>query len=121
MRTPIPFRFPAIDFLRSGPALGRTEDDHRPARALDRTLGPGFVLDGPDLADHRAQGRRHTLVHLCGLVALDEIRPVAVADEQALQLLAGNARQHAGIGYLVAVQVQDWQYRAVLRGVEKFI
>jgi hypothetical protein len=38
------------------------------------------ALDGADLFHHRVDRRRHVLVHLRGVVALDEIRRVAVAE-----------------------------------------
>ena len=63
----------------------------------------------------------HQLMHRLGLVAFHEIRLVAVAGEKLRQLLVGNARQHRGIGDLVAIQMQDRQHRAVARRIQKFV
>jgi len=49
------------------------------------------------------------------------MRGVAVADEQRLQLLVADARENRGIGDLVAVQIQDRQYRAVTRRIDKLV
>ena len=40
----------AVDHLGPGPALGRLEDDHRPARPRCDAVAPGVGLDPPDLA-----------------------------------------------------------------------
>ena len=55
------------------------------------------------------------------VIALDEIRRVAVAAKKRFQLVAGNAGQHRGAGDLVAVQMQDGQHRAVVHRVEKLV
>jgi hypothetical protein len=60
-------------------------------------------------------------MHLLGVVALDEVRLVAVALEEALELAAGDAREVAGVGDLVAVQMQDRQHRAVARRVQELV
>ena len=52
----------------------------------------------------------HQLVHRLRLVPLDEIRRVAVAAEQLIQLLMADPRENARIGDLVAVEVQDSGY-----------
>ena len=41
----------AIDDLRSGPAFGRPQDDHRPARPRGVVLAPRIPLDLPDVLD----------------------------------------------------------------------
>ena len=109
----------AVDDLGPGPALGRFEDDHRPARPGRDSLGPGVGLDSPDLGHDLVERRRHQLVHRLRIVAFDEIGAVAVAAHQLLELLAADAGQHRRVGDLVAVQVQDRQHRAVVaRGRE---
>ena len=79
------------------------------------------VLNRADLVDHRVERRRHQLVHRLGLVALDEVRLVAVADEQALELVVRDAREDGRVGDLVAVEVQDRQHRAVARRIEELV
>ena len=56
-----------------------------------------------------------------GFVPFDEVRLVAHALEELLQLLLGNAGQEAGVGDLVAVEVQDRQHAAVAGRVEKLV
>ncbi len=121
VRAPVTFGLLAIDLLGAGPAFGGTQNDHRPARALAGAFAARGLLNRVDLGDHRIQSSRHELMHPPGLGSLDEIGPVAIADEQALQLLPRDARQHGGIGDLVAVQMQDWQHGTVAHGVEKFV
>ena len=56
------------------------------------------------------------------IVALDEIRLVAVAREAAVAARhRGIRREHRRIGDLVAVEVQDRQHRAVARRIEKLV
>ena len=78
---PIPLRLEPVHSLRSGPAFGTAQDDHRPLRADDFLAGPGHLLDRCDFFQHRVEGRRHQLVHRRRDVAFDEMRLVAVAQE----------------------------------------
>jgi hypothetical protein len=54
------------------------------------------VLDAADLGDRGVERRGHELVHLHRVVALDEVRRVAVAAEQRFQLVAGCAPARSG-------------------------
>jgi hypothetical protein len=110
-----------VDLLGPGPALGRAEHDHRPARARLQLSAAGRGLDPRDLLQRLVQGPRHQPVHGCWIAAADEQRPVAVALEERPQLGLGDARQHSGIGDLVAVQVQDRQHRAIPRRVKELV
>ncbi len=101
--------------------LGRAHHDHRPARPAGIAVGPRMVLDRLDLGDDRIEGRCHQLVHDRRVVALDEIRLVAVAHEQLLELVVADPRQHGRVGDLVAVQVQDRQHGAVAHRVEELV
>ena len=53
----------AIDELRTGPALGRVEHDHRPARPRGVAMLARVVLNALDLLDDRVERRGHRLVH----------------------------------------------------------
>ncbi len=79
------------------------------------------MLDALNLADHLVKRCGHEGVHRHGIVALDEIGCVAIAAEERVQFVMGNARQHRGAGDLVAVQVQDGQHGAVVDRVEEFV
>src|SRR5215472_13541863 len=54
-------------------------------------------------------------------MSLDEIRRVAVAAEQMIQLFMADPGENGGIGDLVAVEVKDGQNRPVPRRVEEFV
>src|SRR5580704_13335135 len=54
-------------------------------------------------------------------VALDEIWLVTIALEEFPQLILRNAREKAGVGDLVTVQMQDRQYHTVAGGIQKFV
>src|SRR5207249_3064161 len=102
----------AVDFLGAGPALGRAQDNHRPARALKRTVVSGDALNALDLANGLIQRSRHELVHFWRLIAFDEDRRVAIASEQLVEFLVADPRQYARVGNLVAVEVEDRQHGA---------
>jgi hypothetical protein len=115
------FGRPAVHTLRSGPALGRAQDDHGPARTGVEAEGAGIVLDALDLGDHGIERGGHQLVHRHGIIALDDIGLVTIALEQRLKLIAGDACEHRGTGDLVAVEVQDGQHGAVVDRVEELV
>ena len=123
MRAPRILGALAVDFLRAGPALRRAKNDHRPARALDAALPTRARggLNAPNFRDGLVERGGHQLVHLRRLAAFDEDRRVAVAAEQLIQFLVADAREHAGVGNLVAVEMQNRQHRAVRRRVEKLV
>ena len=60
-------------------------------------------------------------MHQRGIVALDEIRIVAVAAEQLRQLLSADPGKHGRVGDLEPVQVEDRKHRAIARGIEEFV
>ena len=60
-------------------------------------------------------------MHRGRIVAFERERLVAVAAHQIFKLRVRNARQHRGIGDLVAVQMQDGQHRAIGRRIEKLV
>ena len=73
------------------------------------------------LVDYGIKRSGHELVHRGRLVAFDEIRFVAIADEEARQLVMRDAREHGRAGYLVAVEVEYRQNRPVVDGVEELV
>jgi hypothetical protein len=54
-------------------------------------------------------------------VPFDEMRGVAVAPQQLVQLLVADPGEHGGIGDLVAVEVEDRQDRAVGDRVKELV
>ena len=123
VRAPRPFHELAVHFARACPALGRAQNDHRPSRTLPpvEAARTRRVLDPADLVHHGVERGRQCLVHRRGLVAFDEIRRVAVASKERVELLAADAREHRRSGDLVAVEVQDRQHGAVVRRIEELV
>ncbi len=103
MRAPKILSFFAVDLLGSCPALGCTQDDHGPARALADACFTGLILDALDFANGPLERLRHCLMHGLGLGALDEIGFVPIANEQAFQLCLAYARKQCRIRDLVAI------------------
>ena len=104
--------------------FGSFEDQHGPARAawiFLRFVGARGGLDGGDFVADLVEDRGHLLVHADGIVAFEEVRRVAVAAEQRFEFVLRDAREHRGIGDLVAVEMEDRQDRAVFRGIQKFV
>ena len=123
MRAPSTLDRFAIDEFRSGPALGRTENDHRPAWTLQALLraSAGGALDVTDLKQNAVERPGKTLMHECGIVTLNKMRIVTVATQQLRQFLAADAGQHRRVGDLEPVQMKDRKYRAVACGVQEFV
>jgi Pyruvate/2-oxoacid:ferredoxin oxidoreductase gamma subunit len=110
-----------VDLRRTGPALGRAQDDHRPARPPRYAAPPRLALDRRDLVQHRVERIGHQSVHLLRLLPLDKVRPVPEAEEEAFQVVAGDTRQDRRVGDLVAVEVEDRQDDAVGDGVQELV
>ncbi len=111
----------AIDYLRSGPALGRIQDDHRPTRTHEVAVEARVLLDFFDPLHRGVERRGHGRMHQVGLVTLDEVGRPPVAAEQLFQFLMLDAGQDGRVGNLVAVQVQDRQHRPVGGRIEKLV
>ena len=111
----------AVDFLRASPPLGRTEDDHRPTRTLLHTFRPRLGLDTADFIHAGVDSISHELVHLGRITALNKMGRVAIAAEELIQFFVADTSQHARIGDLVPVQVQDRQHCSVGRRIEELV
>ena len=114
----------AVDVLGARPALGGAEDDHRVDRAgLVASLRA--LLDVADLVeDLLEEVGEATVDGGVGLVVKTghkEVRVVAHALEELLELLVGDAGQDGGVGDFVAVEVQDRQHDAVGLGVHELV
>ena len=111
----------AIDRFWSCPALGRPEDDHRPARTHGVIIIPCVLLDLPDVLDGLVQGGGHELMHLFRLIPFHKVRRPAAASQKLLQFLVLYAGQHGRIADLVSIEVQDRQDGSVGNRVEQFV
>ena len=125
VRTPVSLGLLAVDRTRPGPTLGAAQHDQRPGgRSTGRFAFPLRArghLNRADLVERAVQRRRHLFVHHRRVRALDEDRPVAQPDQQALELRRRDARQHRGVGDLEAVEVEDRQDRAVARRIQELV
>ena len=111
----------AVDFLRAGPTLGCAHHDHRPQRPLLEPVFLGVGLDALNLLGDRVERVGHDLVHFFRFVPLDEIGRVAVAAEEMIELLMADAGQEAGVGDLIAVQMENRQDDAVGDRVQELV
>ena len=75
------------------------------------------LISANDGVEHLGQ----LLVDCFWIAPFDEVRLVAHALEELLQLFVRDAREEARVGDLVAVQVQDRQHAAVASRVEKLV
>ena len=121
VRAPVALLLLAVDLLGTGPALRRAHHNHRPDRALGKSILPRVGLDVANLAERRFKRRRHELMHRTRLMPLDEMGLISVAAKQQFKLLMADARQHRRIGDLVAVEVQDRQHGAVTDRIEELV
>ena len=111
----------AVHFFGARPALGAAQNDHGPPGAGRFAARAGFLLNAPDFEHTVLEGRGHLLMHVRRVAALHEVRRPAIAHEQALQFVVGNAGKHGGIVDLVAVELQDRQHRAVPDRVQELV
>ncbi len=122
MRAPKTFHLLAVDLFRAGPSFGAAQHDHRPARPFDACPSvAGVLLDRADAGERDIERIRHGLVHQCGIFALDEQRLVAEAAKEIADFRVSHPPQHGRIGDLVAVEMQDRQHGAVMRGVQELV
>ena len=71
--------------------------------------------------DRAVERSRHLLMHGDRLIALDEMRRISIAAKEVIEFLVADPSQDAGIGDLVAVEVQDWQNHAICRRIEELV
>ena len=111
----------AIDCLGPRPPLGRSQNNHRPARPLLESVLPGIALNALNLGEDLVERRGHHAMRRHGVIALDHIRRIPVAANQRFQLLAGNAGENGRPRDFVAIQMKDRQHRAVAGRVEELV
>ena len=100
----------AVDFLGTSPTLGRPQYNHRPPWPFyfsppAFSTGSCTGLNPFDLSNDLIESGGHQLVHLRRFIPFHEMRCVTVAAQKLLQLFVTDARQHRGIGDLVAIEV----------------
>ena len=107
VRSPGALNRQSVDLLGSGPALRRTQHDHRPPRTIRFPVLAGLTLDLFDLVEHQVEQRGHPLMHIHRIVARDDVGRIAVAFQQLAELGFRDPRQNGWIGDFVAIEVQD--------------
>ncbi len=110
-----------VHHLGSGPALGRHQHYRRPGWALADSAFAGALLEALDLVHRVIHGGSHQLVHPGRVVALHEVGRVTAAAQEVGELLPAHACENGGVGYLVAVQMEDGQHGPVDGRVEKLV
>src|SRR5581483_12188041 len=69
MGSPGAFDRLAVDEFWAGPAFGRAQDEHRPARARCVVMLAGVLLDAADFGVDGVEGLCHAAVHVGGVGA----------------------------------------------------
>src|SRR5437773_7509990 len=121
MRAKRPFDRFTVNGLRPRPSLLRAQNDHGPPRTPANTLGACIDLYLPNFGDHGVERSGHREMHRTRLVAFNEMRGIAIANEQRLELLPRDASKHGRTGNLVTIEMQDREHRAVANGIERLV
>ena len=121
VRPPVALDLEAVNIVRAGPALGSAQDDHRPARAGGVAVFARIGLIGENLLYAVIKRLGHGAVHGHGVAALDEVRLPAAAVEESFELFVRDAGKDGRVGYLVAIEVQYGQHRAVGLSVDELV
>ncbi len=119
--TPRTLHRQTVDLRGTGPALGRTQHDHRPAGPVRDVVLASRALNRRDAVQRGVHRAGHRAVDGQGVVTGDVDRIVAVATQQLVQFCFGEPCQDGRVGDLVAVQVQDRQDGAVADRVEELV
>src|SRR5262249_55403893 len=98
-----------------------TKDDHWPARPLLEATRPRAVLNAPDFAACVVERGGHLLMHLDRVVAVDEARHPAIAEQELFQLVARNASEDRRTRDLVPVEMEDREHRPIVRWVQELV
>ena len=119
--SPEAFRLFSVHFFRTGPSFRRAQYDHGPHGPRIDAFFPGISLDFPDFGNHDVHRFRHFPVHVFGVLAFDEIGPVAVSLEKVFKLFVAYPGEQGRIGDLVAVEMEDRQHCAVALRIQEFV
>ena len=124
VRTPAALGLLTVDVLGAGPALGRTEHDHRVhgARLVTR-LGTGLDIAnlGKDLFQQVGKATVDRGVRFVVKAGHKEVRLIAHAAEELGEFLVRDAREDGGVRDLVAVEMENRQHDAVGLGVHELV
>ena len=113
-------RLPSITFGQVQPLGERRTIIGQRGRSATPFFARG-LLNAPNLVECPSSAAAISWCIFAGSWPSTKYRRVAVAAEQLIQFLVADAREHAGIGNFVAVQMQDRQHRAVGGGIEELV
>src|ERR1700730_2192364 len=123
MRTPEALEPLAVNLLWTCPSFRSSHYDHRPSRAsrICRGALSGVFLDLANLEDATFERRSHQLMHRLRLIALYHVWLIAIAIEQAFQFVSRYPCEYRRVRNLIAIQMENRQYRAIANRVEEFV
>src|SRR4029077_10386094 len=104
-----------------GPALRRSQHDHRPSGALDDAPRPSVRPDVLDFRHDRVDHAGQLTVNHLWLASFHEVRLIAHAFEELLQLVLRDSRQKTGVGNLVAIQMENGEHTTITGRIQKLI
>src|SRR5215510_3895117 len=110
-----------IDSFWSRPSFRRSEDDHRPGRALGEAGSPRLVLYVANLFVAPIQRSGKLLVHDHGVIAGNKLRCMTMTAKKINKLVLRNAGVYSGAGDLVAIEVQNRKHGSIAHWVEKLV
>src|SRR5512140_2264268 len=122
MRAERPFDRLSVDDPWTRPTLRRAKHDGRPGGSLSDVGCATFAcvsLNGADALVASVERARQLLVDDHWIVAVDEMRVVAVAAKQARHIGVVGAPEDRRPADLVAIEMQNGQYGAVARRIQK--
>src|SRR5271167_4318811 len=113
----------AVELLRASPSFGSAHYDHRPSRTnrIGGVTLSRLLLDLANFHNTSFKRCRHQLMDRLRLVSRYHVRLVAIPTEQAFEFVVRNAREDRRVGNLVAVEMENRQYRSVTHRVQEFI
>ena len=107
VRAPVPFGFFTVNFFGARPTLWGAENDHGPEWSLRASFFSCIRLNGLDFFGHDVERISHELMHLHGIISLDEMRRIPIPAEQVIQLFVADSGEDTGISDLVAVEMEN--------------
>ena len=121
MSQEVAFDTVAVYYLRTGPALRCTQNDHRPYRTGSVVVLASVLLDLFDLLDHDIHSLSHLAMHFHRLFAFYEVRLPAITMEEVGQFLLGQTAEDGRVSDLVSVQVKDRKNGTVAYRVDELV
>src|SRR5262249_2760643 len=110
-----------VYFFRTGPALRRPQDYHRPGGSPLQAVLADISLNCSNFGIAGVERGRKCLVNDTRIAAFDEIRFVAPAPIELGELFVRSAGLDCRAGYLIAIKVQDREDGAITNRIEEHV